>query len=116
MPAVDTAQGLSTSQAAQMLLRHGPNRLSARKRVLAPILLHFRNPLVLVLMAASAISALTREEPGSIVIAWVVLLSVTLDFAPMPPMCFALLAALVPCYLATVECAKPWFYRRLMRS
>ena len=76
MPAVDTAQGLSTAQAAQMLLRHGPNRLSARKRVLAlQFLLHFRNPLVLVL-----------------------------------------LAALVPCYLATAECAKPWFYRRLMRS
>ncbi len=81
MPAVDTAQGLSTSQAAQELLRHGPNRLSARKRVLAlQFLLHFRNPLVLVLMAASAISALTGEGPGSIIIALVVLLSVTLDF------------------------------------
>jgi Mg2+-importing ATPase len=43
-------------------------------------LAHFRNPLVLVLLAASGLSALTGDATGAFIIGLIVLLSVTLDF------------------------------------
>ena len=43
-------------------------------------LLHFKNPLVLVLLVASGISALTGDASGALVIGLIVLMSVTLDF------------------------------------
>ena len=69
--------GLTSAEAARRLSQYGLNVLKQplQRAVVLQFLTHFRNPLVLVL-----------------------------------------LAALVPCYLATAECAKPWFYRRLMRS
>ena len=41
---------------------------------------HFKNPLVLILLAASAVSAVTGEITNFVIIASIVLLSVTLDF------------------------------------
>ena len=43
-------------------------------------LTHFRNPLVLILLAASAISALTGDVTGALIIGLIVVMSVTLDF------------------------------------
>ncbi len=74
--------GLSSAEAAQRLLQYGQNRLkpTARNTLVLQFLLHFRNPLVLVLLAASAISALTGDVTGALIIGVIVLLSVTLDF------------------------------------
>ncbi|HUW76954.1 MAG TPA: magnesium-translocating P-type ATPase, partial [Gallionella sp.] len=41
---------------------------------------HFKNPLVMILLAASAVSALTGEITGFVIIWAIVLMSVTLDF------------------------------------
>ena len=82
MAAPDLQPGLSSAQAALNLGRYGPNRLQpARQRaVLLQFLAHLRNPLVLVLLAASALSALTGDTTGAVIIALIVLMSVTLDF------------------------------------
>ncbi len=76
------AEGLSQREAAERGERFGPNTLRLRgERVLAlEYLAHFKNPLVLVLLAASAVSALTGEIAGFVIIWTIVLLSVTLDF------------------------------------
>ena len=82
MPTPDLQQGLSSAQAALNLGQYGPNRLQPARQsaVLLQFLAHFRNPLVLVLLAASALSALTGDTTGSVIIALIVLMSVALDF------------------------------------
>lgn len=76
-------EGLSSAAAAEQLRRHGPNLITAsRRRSLAiEFLSRFRNPLVLLLLVASAISFLTGDATSSYVISTIVFLSVTLDFA-----------------------------------
>jgi len=75
--------GLSAAQARDLMRRHGPNLLvvSGRRSLLIEFLSRFRNPLVLLLLAASAVSYATGEAASSYVIAVIVSLSVTLDFA-----------------------------------
>ncbi len=74
--------GLSSAEAAARINQYGPNQLKpARQRaVVLQFLAHFRNPLVLVLLAASGISALTGDTTGAFIIGLIVLMSVTLDF------------------------------------
>ncbi len=74
--------GLSSAEAAARINQYGPNQLKpARQRaILLQFLAHFRNPLVLVLLAASGISALTGDTTGAAIIGLIVLMSVTLDF------------------------------------
>ena len=74
--------GLSTSQAQALLKKHGPNRLqkATQTALVLQFLSHFRNPLVLILLAASVVSALTGDRSGALIIAVIVVLSVTLDF------------------------------------
>jgi Mg2+-importing ATPase len=74
--------GLTEAEAAARLLAVGANTLAAeRRRPLAlELLARFRNPLILLLLAASLISALTGDLPSSIVTILIVVLSVTLDF------------------------------------
>ena len=74
--------GLSSAEAAARISQYGPNQLKpARQRaILLQFLAHFRNPLVLVLLAASGISALTGDTTGAVIIGLIVLMSVTLDF------------------------------------
>ncbi|PWB45626.1 MAG: magnesium-translocating P-type ATPase [Nitrosomonadales bacterium] len=74
--------GLSSAEAAARLNQYGSNQLKpARQRaILLQFLAHFRNPLVVVLLAASGISALTGETTGAFIIGLIVLMSVTLDF------------------------------------
>lgn len=77
-----TASGLSQQEARLRGVRFGPNTLRDHAGRPLPLqyLGHFKNPLVMVLLAASAISALTGEIAGSVIIWAIVLMSVTLDF------------------------------------
>ena len=74
--------GLSSSEAAARLLRLGPNVFRDRRdrSALMQFMSRFTNPLVIVLLAASAISAFTGETANFVIITFIVLLSVTLDF------------------------------------
>lgn len=74
--------GLTSTQAAQRLQQNGPNRLQAplQRALWLQFLSHFRNPLVLVLLAACGLSALTGDVTGALLIAAIVVMSVTLDF------------------------------------
>jgi Mg2+-importing ATPase len=74
--------GLTRAQAAERLSRYGPNRLKPplRRAVVLQFLAQFRNPLVLILLVAIGISALTGDVTGALIIAAIVVMSVTLDF------------------------------------
>ncbi|MDO9165025.1 MAG: magnesium-translocating P-type ATPase, partial [Rhodoferax sp.] len=75
-------KGLTSAEAAERLKQCGPNRLqpATQRAVLWQFLAHFKNPLVLVLLAASGISALTGDVTGALIIGVIVVMSVTLDF------------------------------------
>jgi len=77
-----TQAGLSQQEAHARSVRFGPNTLRDRgeRPLLIQYLSHFKNPLVIVLLAASAVSALTGEITGFVIIWAIVLMSVTLDF------------------------------------
>ena len=74
--------GLSSTEAALRLGQYGLNQLKPvrQRAILLQFLAHFRNPLVLVLLIASGISALTGDSTGAFIIGLIVLMSVTLDF------------------------------------
>ena len=77
-----TPAGLTSDEAKQRLRIHGPNSLAAESRFAALLgfLRFFANPLVLILLAASAISIVLGDAiSGSIIIA-IVLLSVIVNF------------------------------------
>ncbi len=78
-----SAVGLSSAEAAERLHHHGPNLIAAsRRRSLAlEFLSCFRNPLVLLLLAASAVSLFTGDATSFYVISAIIILSVALDFA-----------------------------------
>ncbi len=73
--------GLSSAEVAARRLRYGPNTLEERRRLSATLkfLSRFRNPLVLILLAAAAISALTGDLARFIIISTIVLMSAVLD-------------------------------------
>ena len=79
----DLQQGLSSAQIATLLEHWGPNRFVETHTLPAwlQFLGHFRNPLVLILLVASTLSALLGEFTNFFIINVIVLLSVTLDFA-----------------------------------
>ena len=74
--------GLSGSEAANRLIQYGQNQIrpTAQRAVALQFLARFRNPLVLILLAASLVSGLTGDETGAFIIGIIVLISVTLDF------------------------------------
>lgn len=74
--------GLTSAAAAERLRQYGPNRLkpALQRAVLLQFLAQFRNPLVLILLVASGISALTGDLTGALIIGLIVVMSVTLDF------------------------------------
>src|SRR5689334_248504 len=76
------ADGLTSAEARKRLKRFGPNefRDRAERSLLVEYLRRFRNPLVLILIVASAISAFTGEIVSFAIITVIVLMSVTLDF------------------------------------
>lgn len=76
------SRGLSSEEAAARLAQYGPHVLTTNRRraLLLEFLARFRNPLVIVLLVASGISALTGEVTSFFIISAIVLMSVTLDF------------------------------------
>ena len=76
------ATGLSADEARGRLAQFGPNRFSvaAERPLLVQFIVRFKNPLVIVLLLASIVSALTGELANFFIIALIVVLSVTLDF------------------------------------
>jgi P-type Mg2+ transporter len=74
--------GLSSDEAARRLAVHGANELlrSEGKSASLQFLSHFLNPLVLILLAASAVSGFAGETTNAGIITLIILMSVTLDF------------------------------------
>jgi P-type Mg2+ transporter len=74
--------GLSEARATQILVQIGPNLIKPKREtaLLLEFLSRFRNPLVLLLIGASAIAAVTGDIKSFVVINTMVLLSVILDF------------------------------------
>ena len=73
--------GLTSAEAGARRLRYGPNTLEERRRLSLPpkFLSRFRNPLVIILLAAAVISALTGDLTSFIIISTIVLMSAALD-------------------------------------
>ncbi|NOT85087.1 MAG: magnesium-translocating P-type ATPase [Methylococcaceae bacterium] len=76
------AAGLSNAEARSRLAKFGLNlfRDHQQKSLILQFLARFKNPLVILLLVASAISAFTGEMTNFVIISVMVLLSVTLDF------------------------------------
>ncbi|MDD1629649.1 MAG: magnesium-translocating P-type ATPase [Methylococcaceae bacterium] len=76
------AAGLSTAEAGSRLAKFGPNlfRDHQEQPLFLQFLARFKNPLVILLLVASAISAFTGEITNFVIISVMVLFSVTLDF------------------------------------
>jgi Mg2+-importing ATPase len=74
--------GLGALEAAELLRKHGPNRLlkPTQQALVVQFFKYFLNPLVLVLLAASILSAATGDASGALIIGLIVVISVTLDF------------------------------------
>lgn len=73
--------GLSTVEAAERLQRFGPNlvRREPRLSLLLRFADRFRNPLIMMLLGAAVLSAVTGDRISFIIIVAMVVLSVTLD-------------------------------------
>lgn len=76
------AAGLSSAEARLRLTKFGQNlfRDHQQRSLILQFLSRFKNPLVILLLVASAISAFTGETTNFVIITVMVLLSVTLDF------------------------------------
>src|SRR5262245_10920 len=74
--------GLSSAAAQQRLATFGRNTVAERRRrpLVLQLLLRFRNPLILLLLAARPASGLTGEIRGFVVPGLMVVMSVVLDF------------------------------------
>ena len=80
--APSAAKGLTSSEARVLLAKFGPNLFHDRKNkpLLVQYITRFKNPLVIILLVASMVSAFTGEITNFIIISCIVLMSVTLDF------------------------------------
>jgi Mg2+-importing ATPase len=76
------AAGLSGAEAKARLAQFGPNLFRERRErsLLLQYLIRFKNPLVIILLVASAVSAFAGDVTNFLIISLIVLLSVTLDF------------------------------------
>ena len=74
--------GLTSVEARSRLSKFGPNlfRYHQEQPLILQFLSRFKNPLVILLLVASAISAFTGQMANFVIITVMVLLSVTLDF------------------------------------
>src|SRR5581483_11118871 len=75
--------GLTSAEAARRLAAVGPNEPApvARASLLAQIARPFANPLVLILLVASAVSASLGQRADALIIAGIILVSTSIDFA-----------------------------------
>ena len=82
IPAPCSSHGLTTEEARKRLDRFGPNEpaRARRTRTVVQLLLLFANPLAIILLAASFVSALLGQTLNASIIVSMVLLSVTLNF------------------------------------
>lgn len=80
--ASDLNNGLHPDEAAQRLARYGPNLLTARrgKSPLVRFLLQFHNPLIYILLIASAITLALQDVVDTVIILGAVLVNVILGF------------------------------------
>lgn len=76
------AKGLSSKEAKLRLAEFGPNLLGTRQAdsQILQYLSRFKNPLVIILLVASTVSAFTGEVTNFVIITSMIFLSVTLDF------------------------------------
>ncbi|MBB4200324.1 magnesium-translocating P-type ATPase [Rhodoblastus sphagnicola] len=79
---VTTPAGLRGAEAEARLAIHGPNDAATVKRtpLWLQFLSRFRNPLVIILLGASGLSAATGDIASFVIIASIVMASMTLDF------------------------------------
>ncbi len=77
-----TPAGLTSDEAKRRLRLHGPNSFVRKQRFAALLgfLRFFANPLVIILLVASAVSLSLRDRVGGLIIIAMVLLSVLLNF------------------------------------
>ncbi len=75
-------RGLSAREAAERLRQYGPNKITAEQHLpgVKAFLERFRNPLIIILLAAAVASALLGDTLTFIIISVIVALSVLLDF------------------------------------
>src|SRR3974377_2196355 len=75
-------KGLTSEKARRRLAQNGPNETTTVKRAspLRQILSFLANPLVLVLLAASPVSAVLGDPTDAVIIVGIVFLSTALDF------------------------------------
>ena len=81
-PQATDVAGLSSAEAGSRLAKFGPNlfRDHQERPLFLQFLARFKNPLIILLLVASAISAFTGEITNFVIISVMVLFSVTLDF------------------------------------
>ncbi|MEM4734318.1 MAG: magnesium-translocating P-type ATPase [Candidatus Thorarchaeota archaeon] len=74
--------GLTSEEAMKRLEEHGPNEIvtSKRRNVLLRYLSHFKNPLIMLLLAAGTISLALGETQGVLMIYVIIVLSTLLTF------------------------------------
>jgi P-type Mg2+ transporter len=77
-----TRTGLASTEVQSRLAIHGPNDAATIKRspLWLQFLARFRNPLVIILLVASALSAATGDVASFVVVVTIVTISMTLDF------------------------------------
>jgi Mg2+-importing ATPase len=77
-----SADGLTSPEADKRLARFGPNRLSAKNRrgPLRLLLAQFTSPIILILLAAAALSLFLGDRPDAIIIFAIVAVSGLLTF------------------------------------
>jgi Mg2+-importing ATPase len=77
-----SSDGLSNVEASARLAHFGPNLIHEERKqsLFLQFLAKFRNPLVIILLIASAISGFTGDAASFFIIGAIVLMSVTLDF------------------------------------
>jgi Mg2+-importing ATPase len=75
-------KGLTSDEVRKRLTQYGPNETTGVKQVSAVgrILTALANPLVLILLAASAVSAVLGEPIGAVIIILIVLFSTAIDY------------------------------------
>ena len=75
------ADGLTDAEAASRLSAFGPNAIHQRRvTALGVLLAQVRNPLLVLLLGAAAVSGLTGDPTDAVIIAVIVTLSVGLGF------------------------------------
>jgi len=79
---VTTSAGLAATEVQPRLKTFGPNDAAVVKRtpLWLQFLFRFRNPLVIILLVASALSAATGDVTSFVIVVTIVMMSMTIDF------------------------------------